>query len=259
VNAKSIRAALRKLPLGGLRFYQTIDSTSDMALAWAAAGARDLSLVAADGQTRGRGRGGRPWLTPPGSALAFSLVLRPGPVERDIIPLYSALGALAVAQTLEGIGLAPQIKWPNDVLLDRRKVCGILAESVWLGEKVDSLVLGIGVNVGPESVPPAEMLAFPAACLESAAGRALDRPVLLGGILSALLEWRPRLGTDAFLQAWERRLAFRGETVEVWAQGMPARAGQVLGLERDGGLRLLGEGGQPFAVRFGEVRLRPVI
>ncbi len=259
MNEKSLRAALRKLRLGGLRFYQTIGSTSDVALAWATDGARDLSLVCAEEQTQGRGRGDRRWITNPESALAFSLVLRPAEKESVSIPLFSALGALAVSLVLETMGLHPQVKWPNDVLLDRKKVCGILAESVWMGERVDSVVLGIGLNIRPESVPVEERLMFPATSLESELGRSVDRVTILRDILSALIKWRPRLGTDAFLRAWEDRLAFRGETVTVSAEGKQICRGQALGLERDGGLRLLDENGKTISVQFGEVSLRPVV
>jgi BirA family biotin operon repressor/biotin-[acetyl-CoA-carboxylase] ligase len=245
--------------MGSVRYYETTGSTNDVALAWATDGAPDLSLVAADGQTQGRGRGGHSWFTPPGSALAFSLVLRPRREETARVPLFSALGALVVARTLEDIGLTPQIKWPNDILLNRRKICGILAESVWLGESVESIVLGIGVNVSPESIPPAETLSFPATSLESETSQSLDRLSLLRNILSALVEWRPRLGTVEFLKAWEERLAFRGEAVCLWEEGMPLRTGRISGLERDGGLRLRGENGESFVVQFGEVHLRPVL
>jgi BirA family biotin operon repressor/biotin-[acetyl-CoA-carboxylase] ligase len=259
MNERSLRAALRMLRLGGLRFYQTIGSTSDVALAWATDGARDLSLVCAEEQTQGRGRGDRRWFTNPGFALAFSLVLRPAEKESASVPFYSVLGALAVSQVLEGLGLHPQIKWPNDVLLNRKKVCGILAESVWMGERVDSVVLGIGINIRPESVPVQELLMFPATSLESELGRSVDRVTILRDILSALVEWRPRLGTDTFLQAWEERLAFRGEMVTVSAEGKPVFHGQILGLERNGSLRLLGDNGKIIPVQFGEVNLRPVV
>jgi BirA family biotin operon repressor/biotin-[acetyl-CoA-carboxylase] ligase len=121
------------------------------------------------------------------------------------------------------------------------------------------VVLGIGVNVWPESVPAQERLMFPATSLESELGRSVDRVAVLRDVLSALLEWRPRLGSDAFLRAWEDRLAFRGETVTVSAEGKPVFRGQVLGLEPDGGLRLLGENGKIVPVQFGEVNLRPVV
>jgi BirA family transcriptional regulator, biotin operon repressor / biotin---[acetyl-CoA-carboxylase] ligase len=259
MNEELLRATLGSLPLGGLRYYQTIGSTNDAALAWAAEGALDLSLIIAEEQTHGRGRSKRQWITNPESALAFSLVLHPVGVDSVIIPLYSALGALAVTKALEMAGLHPQIKWPNDVLLNRKKVCGILAESVWSGEKVSGVVLGIGVNVKSGSVPPQETLLFPATCLESEVGHPMDRVSILRDILSMLIKWRPVLGSEDFIRAWEQRLAFQGEWVTVSSEGKPVCSGRVTGLEEDGGLCLEDDTGKTISVQFGEVSLRSVV
>lgn len=263
----TLRKTLSDLPLGGVRFFYRTSSTNDVALAWAAAGAPDQALVYADEQTAGRGRGSHSWFTPPGAALAFSLVFRPLPSERQSIPLFSALGALAVCEILDAQGLNPEIKWPNDVLLGHRKVCGILAESVWTGEHVDSLVLGIGINIKSGSVPPPEQLDFPATCLDTEVvhqkllniTQTFDRLVLLRQILQAILQWRGRIGTDSLIRAWESHLAFRGEQVEVWEEGKAAKPGELEGLERDGSLRLRSPQGNVFTVQFGEVHLRPVV
>jgi BirA family biotin operon repressor/biotin-[acetyl-CoA-carboxylase] ligase len=262
MNERALHRTLADLPLGGVRFFDRIGSTNDAARTWASAGASagapDLALLLAEEQTAGRGRLGRRWFTPPGAALAFSLVLRPQPVERNVIPLYSALGALAVVSALEGeYGLRPEIKWPNDVLLHGRKLCGVLAEAAWLGERAESVILGVGLNVSAASVPASPD--FPATCLEAASGRAIDRLALLHDILAALLAWRPRLASQEFIPAWEARLAYRGAQVHAWAEGMPIRAGRVEGLERDGSLRLRSAKGESFSISFGEVHLRPVV
>jgi BirA family biotin operon repressor/biotin-[acetyl-CoA-carboxylase] ligase len=267
MDKRTLRRALSNVPLGGLHYFEQTSSTNDMALAWAAAGAPDLALVYAEEQTAGRGRGSRSWFTPPNAALAFSLVLRPLPGEQQSIPLFSALGALAVSEVLAAQGLHPKIKWPNDVLLNRRKVCGVLAESIWTGDKVDSIVLGIGVNIKPESVPPADQLNFPATCLETEAtlqdpqdiNRAFDRLALLRQILQAIFKWRDLLETDIFINAWESHLAFCGEQVEIWREGQDVLLGQLDGLERDGSLRLCSPQGGVFTIQFGEVHLRPVV
>jgi BirA family transcriptional regulator, biotin operon repressor / biotin---[acetyl-CoA-carboxylase] ligase len=259
MDERILRKTLSNIPLGGLRTFEQTGSTNDIALAWAADGAPDLALVCTEEQTSCRGRGDRRWFTPPGTALAFSLVLRPLRGEEQSVPLFSGLGAMAVCEALELRGLHPEIKWPNDVLLHRRKVCGVLAEAVWTGEKVDSIVLGIGVNVKPEAVPPPDQLNFPAASVEAEMGKSVDRPILLRDILQALLAWRGLLIKDVFSNAWENHLAFRGEQVEIRAEGMPARTGLLEGLERDGSLRLRSNEGQAFTVQFGEVRLRPVL
>ena len=259
MDEHTLRKTLSDIPLGGLRTFSQAGSTNDMALAWAADGAPNLSLVYAEEQTSGRGRGSHRWITPPGTALAFSLVLRPFPGEAQSVPLFSGLGALAVCEALGMRRLHPEIKWPNDVLLNRRKVCGILAEAVWLGDKVDSVVLGIGLNVKPVAVPPSEQLYFPATCVEAEMGKEVDRLGLLKDILQALLYWRSLLTKDVFSHAWEKHLAFCGEQVEIRTDDTPSRTGIVEGLERDGSLRLRSPGGQVFTVQFGEVHLRPVL
>ena len=129
MDEKQLRKSLADLPLGGIRFFKQTGSTNDVALAWATEGAADLSLVVADEQTSGRGRLGRRWLTPPGTALALSLILHPKPTEYNYFSLFSGLGSLALTQILSERGLPAQVKWPNDVLIADRKTAGILVEA----------------------------------------------------------------------------------------------------------------------------------
>jgi BirA family biotin operon repressor/biotin-[acetyl-CoA-carboxylase] ligase len=259
MDEHTLRKALADLPLGGLRTFEQTGSTNDAAMAWAADGAPDLAMVCADEQTSGRGRGDHRWFTPAGTALAFSLVLRPAAGEVQSLPLFSGLGAMAVCEALGMRGLDPEIKWPNDVLLNRRKVCGVLVETVWMGGKTEYIVLGIGVNVKPEALPPPDQLNFPATSIEAEMGKSVDRLTLLRDILQALLYWRSLLTKDIFTNSWERYMAFRGEQVEIRTEEFPARTGKVEGLERDGSLRLRSDDGQIFTVQFGEVHLRPVL
>ena len=132
-----LQESLSDLPLGEIRYYEQIGSTNTIAKQWAHAGAPDLSLVVADEQTAGRGRLDRIWVTHPGAALAFSLVMQlqsqstpPAPRQEKVLPFLTALGAVAVSAALrQEFGLTTEIKWPNDVLLNRRKVSGVLAET----------------------------------------------------------------------------------------------------------------------------------
>lgn len=172
--------------LADVRYFPSIGSTNDEALAWAAAGAPDFSLVLADEQTSGRGRMGRKWHTPPHSALAFSLILRPQKREQDSVGLFSGLGALALVDALHSIEIDARIKWPNDVLIRRKKVAGILVETVWLGSEVESVILGMGVNVSPEALPAGDALNFPAICVDETAARPVSREHLLSLLLTAL-------------------------------------------------------------------------
>lgn len=259
LDEKTLHAALAGLPLGRLRYYDSIGSTNDEALAWAAQGAPDLSLIVADEQTRGRGRMNRTWFTPRGLALAFSLILRPTPVERAHPAQTTGLLAVSLTESLRKRGLAPLIKWPNDVLLEGRKAAGILVEAAWTGEHLDALILGMGVNVAKGSAPPDETLLFPAISVEEALGQAVDGLALLRDTLAALLEWRSRLGTGALVKAWDESLAFRGRQVRVEGRSGEVILGQVAGLEPDGSLLLRGEDGKFVTIHFGEVHLRPLV
>ncbi len=260
VNSSDLQAALGgasgAISLGGFRFFKSIGSTNDEARAWLDEGASDLSLVIADEQTAGRGRSGRKWFTPPGTALAFSLILRPNADEQMHPARITGLGAVALTESLQRRGLAAKIKWPNDVLINRRKAAGILVESIWNGDQLEAFILGIGVNVLAASVPPADQLFFPATSLESELNRRVDRIELLKEILSALIQWRSKIGTAEFIKTWEHHLAFRGESVQVRKDNEPPLTGTLLGLESDGGLRLASND-KILAIQLGEIHLRP--
>jgi BirA family biotin operon repressor/biotin-[acetyl-CoA-carboxylase] ligase len=259
MNERNLTKVVSDLPLGGCRFYSRVSSTNDVALAWAADGAPDQSLVYAEEQTTGRGRGGRQWFTPPGEGLAFSLVLKPHTDEELSVSLFSGLGALAVCEALEKRGLHPSIKWPNDILLDGRKVCGVLVETVWIGEKVDSIILGIGLNVKPGSVPAAEGLNYPATSLEIIMGEEVSRLPLLHDVLKAILKWRDQLTDPEFIRTWEAALAFQGEQVEIQMESGTPVIGKLEGLGADGSLRLRSPDGKMILVQFGEVHLRKLV
>ena len=258
MNQSELKKSLSKLALGEIKYLDSIGSSNDEALAWAANEARDLSIVIADEQTAGRGRLDRKWFTPKGTALAFSLILRPTAQEKTHLSRIVGLAALAVAESLRTRGLDAKIKWPNDVLIHGQKVCGILVESVWSGEDVDCVVIGIGVNVLKESVPPAQNLLFPATSIEGELGQPPDRVEVLHAILKAFLALRPVMITGEFVARWDGLLAFHGETVQVETGNMPPTSGKISGLDPDGSLRLLNEHGETVTVRFGDVRLRPL-
>ncbi len=257
MNQNELKKILSKLPLGDVRYFDSIGSTNTEALAWATSGAKDLSLVIADEQSAGRGRLDRKWFTPKGAALAFSLILRPTAEEKPYLTRTVGLAALAIVDALRERGLVAQIKWPNDVLLNNCKVAGILIESVWSGDEMDYLVIGIGVNVFEAAVPSADLLQFPAISLEKLLGPAIEREKVLHDILASLIALRPDMGSDSFIVSWEKALAFRGEQVQVEEGSAPPITGKLLGLEPDGSLRLSGQNGDTVTVRFGDVRLRP--
>lgn len=258
MDQKEIETALGYLPLGQIEYHVSIGSTNDRALALAAGDAPHFSLVIADEQTSGRGRGGRSWHTPPAAALAFSLVLRPDGTQIAPLSRTAGLGALAVCLAVEELyHLNPQIKWPNDVLLGGRKFCGVLAEAHWLGERLQALVLGIGINILDEAMPPVAQLNFPATSLAAHYVQSIDRLKLLAAVLRHLTDWWPRLAQSEFIGAWESRLAYRGRQVQLMAESQPAIIGELIGLDPTGALCLRDKHDQVTTVQAGEIHLRP--
>ncbi len=257
MSSFDFESVLREIALGGFRFYESTISTNDSALEWASKGAPDFSLVVADEQVRGRGRDGRQWFTFPGAGLAFSLVLRPTENERNFISRFSGLGALALVNVLKSRGLSAQIKWPNDVLIGKKKTAGILIETTWIGSEIECLVLGMGVNILPGSLPPVDVLNYPATCVESELAAPLSRYDLLRDLLQELINLRIHLRSDGFLNAWQAALAFRGENVQLWQAGNQSFTAELQGLESDGSLRVRMQDGRSHVIHFGEVHLRP--
>lgn len=141
-----------KAPERRLVLKDRVTSTNDLAKALAKEGCPDWTVVAANHQTAGRGRMGRTWVSDRGNALQFSVVLRPK-AEPSAVPSVTLTGAAAVALALEDLGFRPAIKWPNDVLLSGKKLCGILTEMVSGGKSAPFVVMGIGLNVGNRGFP----------------------------------------------------------------------------------------------------------
>ncbi len=246
------RRAWQGLPLPAWRYFARLPSTQDAARTWAQQGAAEGCLVYAEAQTRGRGRAGRRWYSRPAAALTFTLVLRPLPGEGPWLGRLAGWAAVALCQVLEqDLNLHPRIKWPNDVLVEGRKVAGILIEAPWEAGPVPPYVLvGIGINVKPEALPPAEVLDFPATALERHTAAPVDRPRLLARLWEALYTWRYRLPHPDLLRAWEERLAYRGQRVHL-VLGETAFTACLLGLTETGALRV--------RLSSGEERILPTV
>lgn len=242
-----------------LLHFDEIDSTNLEARRRAEAGAPHGACLVAEHQSAGRGRLDRRWSAPAGAALLFSLLLRPSLGLGEVFGLTN-LAALAVCRALEGLcNLTPAIKWPNDVYLEGRKLAGILTEFTARAERVDYVVVGVGLNV---NLTPDDLAALPAPAnsLLAASGRAWDRADVLGAIL---LECRAlyadlTAGRRAELTAqYNRRSWLAGRRVQV-KDGDTLRTGIAQGVAADGALLLEETPGALSAIRHGDVSVLSV-
>jgi BirA family biotin operon repressor/biotin-[acetyl-CoA-carboxylase] ligase len=219
--------------------HATTGSTNSDAAALGRAGAEDGTVVIADSQSAGRGRLGRSWASVSGVNLYLSALLRP-PIVPAAAPQLSLLAGVAVAASLEAEGLAPLIKWPNDVLLDGRKVCGILTEIEAEADRVSFVVVGVGVNLNSSLEHfPAELHETATSVLLSA-GRRVDRVGFTARLLTELETLYERFsgeGFPAIAPLWESRAALRGRRVTVSGAG-EVITGTCVGIDSDGALLL---------------------
>jgi BirA family biotin operon repressor/biotin-[acetyl-CoA-carboxylase] ligase len=259
MDQEILSLALQNTPVSACRAFEETGSTNDVALEWIDCGAGDMALVIADRQTRGKGRLQRTWVTQPGASLAFSLILKPTDTEKATpSALFAPLCGLAVASALENCcHLHPQIKWPNDVLLERQKCCGILVEAAWNGSELAGLVLGIGINIEAASLPAEINTRFPATWLEKHTHQPIDRFELLAAIVNQLAAWREQMGSQFFFAEWSRRLAFCGETVRVEESEKSSIIGTELGVDPEGALLIQSTDGLQHRIEVGDVHLSP--
>ncbi len=235
-------------------------STNDVAAERARSGAPTGLVVAAETQSAGRGRLGRTWHAPAGENLTFSCLLRPARAASEIPPLTLVVGA-AVADALLALGLRPRLKWPNDVQLEdaagtRRKLAGVLTETVTAGDRVEHVVVGIGVNVNTTVFPPE--LDDHAVSLRLALGRTFDRSDVLADVLAALeprLEDFDRRGAAAAVEAFAAH-ARLPDRCRVSTPGRPGAVleGTAIGLAPDGALLLRDDAEHIHRVVSGEIQ-----
>jgi BirA family biotin operon repressor/biotin-[acetyl-CoA-carboxylase] ligase len=216
LSVELVREALKTSRYGrSLELKESTASTNDDARAAASAGAPDGHVVLADTQTRGRGAHGRTWVSPPGKDLYLSIVAHV-PVALEHLPCLTLAVGLGVADTVDPYfppGLRAQVKWPNDVWLDRKKCAGILVEGASQGERALPVVIGIGLNVNRHEFP--EGLDAPPASLAMFVGET-PRVEVLADLLLNVETWVDRfvsLGAGPVVESLNTRLALHGEPV----------------------------------------------
>jgi len=233
-------------------YYSTLTSTMEVAKREAQQGAVEGTVVIADEQTAGKGRKERAWLSPRGG-IALSIILYPSVVY---LPYLIMLASLAVVHSIEAVtGLRSQVKWPNDVLVNGKKVCGILIESGVQGNIVDYAIIGIGVNVNlrlsdfPEILPTATSLS-------DELGRDVSRLDMIRRLLVEVERLYLALPAgESIYEEWRDSLVTLGKKVHV-KSGKTIYVGVAESVARDGSLLLRSLDGSLTKIVAGDVTLR---
>ena len=257
--AEELRRGLSVRTIGReIRYLAETDSTNRQAYALGEEGAGEGLVVIADRQTAGRGRMGRSWASPPGVNLYLSVLLRP-PLPPHAAPQLTFVSTLAVSRAIAACcGLEATHKWPNDVLIDGRKVAGLLNELSAESDLIRFVVLGIGINLNMTAdLFPAD-LRLPATSLLLSGGRPVSRAAFARELLQQLdvlyAEYLNR-GPAAIMAAWEARCDLIGRAVVVDEGGSGTVRGSVAGIDRDGALLLTLANGATERILAGDVRV----
>jgi BirA family biotin operon repressor/biotin-[acetyl-CoA-carboxylase] ligase len=233
--------------------FDSLDSTNLEAMRQAKTGAREGLCIVARTQTRGRGRLDRSWQSPLDAGLYMSLLLQPK-FEMNAWPLITLMAALAVHDALfKTCALSTDIKWPNDLCVDDKKLCGILAETLEIGSG-RFVIIGIGINLTPEVL---RLVQAEATTIESVIGEKPDGERVLEGLLKSLGEGYELLnnaaGREHIIREWCTHSSYAiGRPVRV-SLGEESFAGMTRGLESDGALRVETSDGRIRVVRAGDV------
>ena len=229
-----------------IRYFPEIDSTMDAAREMAKKGAKDGTIVIAEAQMHGRGRLSREWLSPEGG-IYFTVILRPR-ISPAYAPRINLMAAIAVATVIRNLfGLNAELKWPNDVLITGRKVCGILAEMDAEIDVVNFVNVGIGINANT-SISQFEETAT---SLRDIRGREVSRRELLRVLIREIERWQPLLMHEDLLREWKRLSATLNKEVRVVSLGEEV-TGQAIDINATGALILKGKDGSLRTVLVGD-------
>jgi BirA family biotin operon repressor/biotin-[acetyl-CoA-carboxylase] ligase len=244
----------------GKRIYtlSLASSTNEVAFRLALKGADEGVVVLAESQTKGKGRMGRPWESPAGLNIYLSLILRPRIVPSKT-PLITLMAAVACAEAIDEVtGLHPAIKWPNDLLLERKKLGGILTEADMELDRINFVVVGIGINVNMTRALFPPSIKDTATSLQEALGREISRIALIQSILRHLEQWYKRLGQgrgEEITRRWKELSLVEGQQIEVTSLGEVVR-GTALDIDEDGALLVQTDTNRIKRVVAGDVTLK---
>jgi len=257
LRAENILKGLKTRCFGqSILCLEKVGSTNDIILKMAEEGAPEGLVALAEAQTKGRGRQGRSWSSASGKSLTFSLLLRPK-IRTEEFSEITLAAAVAIAKTLEDYRFQPRIKWPNDLLLKEKKVCGILTEWGPPRDKMASLVLGVGLNLNQGAKDFPRALRSGATSLYRFSGKKVDRVRFLQSLLIHLEEtygWVTQRRFSKVLSEWRKRSDTLGRQVKL-TQGSRIFYGQAVDLDEKGALLVRTDTGIIERVTSGDVQL----
>jgi len=236
-----------------IEVHRVLTSTSDRVRERAREGAATGLVVLAEEQTRGRGSSGRRWVSRPGEGLWMSVLLRPGDVPPGVVTLGAGVAVMTGIWT--AVEVPTELQWPNDLMVGRCKLCGILAEALPGG----AIALGIGVNV--HRAPPADEIGREAIFLDILVGLPVDRCSLAAGILCGIEGAFREVGAgraDKLLATWRRNSNHLGERVRI-TMGDQVAVGVALDIDSAGALLVQGDDGVVRTIVSGSLELEPPV
>jgi BirA family biotin operon repressor/biotin-[acetyl-CoA-carboxylase] ligase len=256
VRTEDIKARVKGWIGREIFFYETVGSTNTTA-ADLAEKTREGTVILADCQQKGRGRLGRPWLSPRGINIYMSIILRPDiePKDTTLITLMAAVACALALRRVTGISIT--IKWPNDLMVSGRKIGGILTEMKTTGARIISVVVGIGVNVNgdPDSFP--EEIREIATSVKNETGEVFSRERIIAEILNEMNRWYPFLkvqGREALLSEWKHLTSTLGKEVAV-TTGQETFSGYAESIDNEGLLLLRLPSGELKSISSGDLTI----
>lgn len=258
LSPDEIRQTLETRIIGKeLLFFDEVDSTNDVAMERGARGLAEGLVVLSEGQSRGKGRMGRTWMSPKNVNLYISILLRPD-ISPQYSPVMTMMSAISTARAItEVTGLETTIKWPNDILIDRKKVSGILTEMNAEQERINYVVIGIGINVNMKKKDFPEGLRVPATSLAECLGKRVDRMNLLSVLLKALEQDYEELknnGIISIFNKWRKGCDILNRRVKVCLTGEEI-IGVVDDFTPEGGLMIRLDGREKRVIYAGDVSI----
>ncbi|HEX3036075.1 MAG TPA: biotin--[acetyl-CoA-carboxylase] ligase [Thermodesulfobacteriota bacterium] len=260
LTGESIKKLLKTETIEGVIYsFEEVGSTNEVAFELARNGASEGTIVITDSQTKGKGRLSRKWISPPGMNLYISAVFRPPLVSKDA-PFLTLVASIAVAEAVKNRGADAIIKWPNDVLVNGKKVAGVLTQMQHKGDRVDFVIVGVGININmTREMLEQEMgeVAQIATSLREVLGHEVDRVSFSADLINELDMWYTKFlkdGKPSIIKEWTERWGAINRRVQVKYNGKQVE-GIAIGIDGNGYLLVKKDDGTTERIIAGDILL----